>query len=96
MNTNLQFIIVLIAAFLGAALNNTGEWFVSKDPDGKRNDFDVKKFLKSLVTSLYAAFGIAAAYQISQIFGVKEIIGAVMLGVAAQQANNRIKDFAER
>ncbi len=93
MDNNLQFIIVAGAAFVGAALNNTGEWFVSKDPDGVRDDFDLKKFLRSLVTSAYAALGIAAVYQIKQVFGVAEVFGAVMLGVAAQQVNNRVRDI---
>lgn len=93
MNTNLQFIIVAGAAFLGAALANTGQWFYAKDADGVRNDFDIRKFVKSLGAAAYAATGIALAYQINQFFGVKEVFMAIGAGVAAQYANNKLRDI---
>ncbi len=93
MDTNLQFLIVMVASFMGAALANTGQWFVAKDADGVRNDFDIRKFVKSLGAAAYASFGIASAYQIKQIFGMPELIGAVMLGIAAQYANNKLRDI---
>lgn len=91
MDPNLQFGLVAAAAFTGAALNNTGEWFRSKDETGARETFVWRKFLSSLVTSAYASFGIAAAYQLKQVFGLPELFGAALLGAGAQQINNRAR-----
>ena len=93
MDTNLQFGLVMVASFLGALLTNTTTWFIAKDSDGIRNDFSFKKFIKSLGAAAFAAFGIAAAYQIKQIFGLPELVGAFMLGAGAQLANNKLRDI---
>ena len=93
MNADLQFLVVAFAAFAGSALANAGQWFIARDADGIRDDFSFKKFVSSLGSAAYAAFGIAAAYQITQTFGVKEIMGAVMLGVGAQYASNKLRDI---
>ena len=90
MNPDIQYGIVLAAAFLGSVLNNAGEWLNSKLPDGTREKFSFRKFVSSLVPSFFAAFTVASAFKAIPDFGlVKEVMSALIAGVVAQQAINR-------
>lgn len=86
----MERIYLLLAALLGAVLVALAGWAESKTPDGKREPWDGRKFLASVLRGLIAAAGFAVKYELAPTFGVIDLIAAFIGGAGVDVLINRV------
>ncbi len=79
-----KYLTIALMAFLGGILNGIAGWADSHEP------FDLRKFLKTVITALLSGLVIGINYQFADGVTWKDILAAIVLGAGIDSFTNRI------